>query len=893
MAILNNLYPPIVDTYAPAFINTESCRLYFSISLFNTVREIKNVQVSIRDQNTNISVLNEKKYPCGVMVTNLHEDFKRTTDDKYYVTIKDTDMIDGKFELNTYYKVQLRFTSTEAGDYTLSDPSIQAIDSWLVKYLNCFSEWSTVCLIRGISTPNLKIPGLDTTSDYSVWTVENVDIVGQLTFADPAETEVLKSYNIKLYNDKDTLLLESGTIYSNNYVGINQINYTLKYGLLDGETYKLVVDYVTNDLYEGSKTFNFLVVLGAFGTLDATLSSIEDIENGRIGINIKSNTVEKFTGNITIRRTSSESNFTIWEDVYTLSIENEILNYTWYDYTVKSGTWYRYCAQKRDSLGNRGVITNLKNPVMIMFEHMFLTAEGTQICIKYDPQVSSFKRTVMESKTDTIGSQYPFVKRNGYTYYREFPISGLITQYMDETHILTSREELYKDTLELYDDYNDKHRITLVNDSVYERDFREIVMEFLYKNNVKLFRSTTEGNILVKLMNISFTPNQVLGRHIYSFNCTAYEIADFTTENCNKYNIQPLGAINNELSYSETYNMQVNDTLVAGRDLFNLLQEEKYQKNNRPGYITKVQSLDFLRLELENEPYLIGEDGSGPYPIVDGRFSRSVEELEKAYLGYIVYINKIPIVINPEGIYELKGEGVEIVSLSFPVDTQINIMAHVTVTQTENKSQLPTVTNYFRKVGQYWGSFEYKDSLYKKLWDKYYEKYTSHIQQLTLIDGIRIEANPGTVVYVKEVRERDYDRHVIGETCLLSFTDPNSVIEGIYFAGIHFEEGTEYELDRKVLPDFRYKDTGIEIKSFDEVKNPIRNGVYTLIEEGEDTSSIEDGKYKEAINEELSSNKYIWYNGKWYPFTESHDLLCPVEAMIDYYCEIMKGMFSK
>jgi len=44
----------------------------------------------------------------------------------------------------------------------------------------------------------------------------------------------------------------------------------------------------------------------------------------------------------------------------------------------------------------------------------------------------------------------------------------------------------------------------------------------LYKNNVKLFRSATEGNILVKLMDISFTPNITLHRHIYSFSCTAY-----------------------------------------------------------------------------------------------------------------------------------------------------------------------------------------------------------------------------------------------------------------------------------------------------------------------------------------------------------------------------------
>ena len=39
-------------------------------------------------------------------------------------------------------------------------------------------------------------------------------------------------------------------------------------------------------------------------------------------------------------------------------------------------------------------------------------------------------------------------------------------------------------------------------------------MDFLMDSKVKLFRSSTEGNILVRLNNISFTPNEQLGRMI-------------------------------------------------------------------------------------------------------------------------------------------------------------------------------------------------------------------------------------------------------------------------------------------------------------------------------------------------------------------------------------------
>ena len=62
-------------------------------------------------------------------------------------------------------------------------------------------------------------------------------------------------------------------------------------------------------------------------------------------------------------------------------------------------------------------------------------------------------------------------------------------------------------------------------------------MDFLYDNSAKLFKSATEGNILVKLTNISFTPNQQLGRRIYSFTAQATEIDAATYENYKKYNI--------------------------------------------------------------------------------------------------------------------------------------------------------------------------------------------------------------------------------------------------------------------------------------------------------------------------------------------------------------------
>lgn len=835
MAILNNLYPPTVPTYAPAFlvdsgnILKDTCRIYFSISLYNSYSDIASAQVTVCNQNTNVSVLDETKYPCDIMLTRIYEDITRASDDRYYIDIKKTDIAGGKFEINQYYKVQIRFTSTAASGISFSTP--QAIDSWLATNLPYFSEWSTVCLVRGISTPRLQVNGFDATADSTMWTTPNIDIIGTLTFADALETETLRSYRIRLYSDTDELLTDTGDIFPDIYVGVNQLNYTFKRFFQDGEEYRIVIDYITTNLYSDQIEYNFYVVQGGADQLNATLSAIEDEENGRIGINIKGNTTDKFIGNITIRRTSSESNFTIWEDIHTVSIENQILDYTWYDSTIESGIWYRYCAQKRNSLGNRGVVTYLEKPHMLLFDDMYLTGQGQQLNIKFNPQVSSYKRQISESKVDTIGSKFPFIKRNGYTNYKTFPISGTISHWMDKDHLITSREKIFDETIGLYDEFNEERRITPLNDYTYEREFRKKVEDFLYSNTVKLFRSATEGNILVKIMDINFTPNQTLGRMIYDFSCMAYEVADYNIENCDIYKIQTIGEYDEHLAYEDQYIGQINEIIPAGKDVIQILQE-KYNKYAKEGYITKIEYLDHLRIEMEDKPYLINEDASGPYPINDkiraAAQMSGASELASAYLGYIMYVNSQPIVINPEGIYELKNEDVRVISLTFPVDTKINIDYHVSISQTEDQSQLAKTTNFYKKMGQCWGAFSYEDSIFQKIWNKYYEKYTDYMQSLISINGLRVEANPGTVVYVKESGEKGFERHIIGDTCSLDFWDPETVIEGIYFAGIHLEEATPAEAERDNPPDNRFIDTGEKVYSLEGIENPVRNGVYYL-----------------------------------------------------------------
>ena len=70
-----------------------------------------------------------------------------------------------------------------------------------------------------------------------------------------------------------------------------------------------------------------------------------------------------------------------------------------------------------------------------------------------------------------------------------------------------------------------------------EREFKLKLLNWLNDGKVKMFKSPYEGNYLVRLMNVSLTPTDQLGRMLHSFQCQAYEVDDFNYNNLSKYNI--------------------------------------------------------------------------------------------------------------------------------------------------------------------------------------------------------------------------------------------------------------------------------------------------------------------------------------------------------------------
>lgn len=564
MGLLTNLYPPIINSYMPAFVRDTPCRIYFALSSYNSIEEIKNVQITIVNLNNNNTAFKNSLYPTEVKISEILIDDTIADRYKYYIEIKPEELINGIFELNTYYKVQLRFTDAAAPELETNI----ATNTWLYDNLDFFSEWSTACLIKGIEKPSLVINEL-VKEDNNIITSDILTISGKYYYEKNGDTEkeYVKFFRCILYNNEGKLIEDSQEIYPTD---INELKYTFTYLLGDKQNYSLKITFCTNNNQTKEAVYPLTVNLEASELLlKGSIAAKINQENGSIDVTttILYQNFANNSGELIIKRASSKNNFKYYQTigkVLKLSDLNSKIVYTYQDITIESGIWYKYGMQIVDSNGKYSNFIYMDEPIMIVLDTVYLCSHYTQLNIKLDAKIDSFKQKVSESVTETIGSKFPFVRRNGSINYKQFTLSGTISCHCDESNRFTDEEEIYKESKDLYLQQNEENNITSQNDILYERFFRDRVIEFLYEDNIKLFRSTTEGNILIRLTNISLTPNPTLGRMIYSFSATAYEIADFNLDNLIKYNIYSL---NLEVKPVQDYvlkaNKYVSDESVA------------------------------------------------------------------------------------------------------------------------------------------------------------------------------------------------------------------------------------------------------------------------------------------------------------------------------------------
>lgn len=613
--LTSNLYPPIIDSFMPAFVINEdnpNCIVKFQLSDMNTLSQINEnaIQVILKNQKNNVNSLNKNGgntgAPAGVMFKTIKESDE---DGIYYIEINpENDLIDREFYQDELYKLQIRFTSS---DLTISDETIPDA-AWINENLDRFSEWSTVCLLKRISNPSIKLSSFRQEEEVLYYDSPFLKLNEDLSFSSTKENEYLSHYWVELYScpeynaqDDNIILIEkSDVIYNSEETFLNKIKYNFKYALASNRSelernYKLKIYIVTNNLY--SETFEYDFIASAVNGLEieTNFQIAPDPDQGRIGVTfsitgpngVTFNTIPTYSGQslnyASIFRTSNKSKFIVlenkevaeWEEIGKIKMydidfainsqTDRISTVTFYDNTIESGVFYQYGLLLTDEneTVNSIFAENLKDVVIgtiefqdnetgetsstpqivqkpvfdsCDFDNIFINSQLKQLKLQYDSRINSYKRTVTETKIETLGSRYPFVRRNSATNYKQFNLGGLISFHTDDNNIFLTEKEIYggmDDFVELYNEYNLTHNINPYNDYVKEREFREKVLDFLSAGEIMLLRTPTEGNVLVRLMDLNITPNQSLNNHICNFTATAIEIDEASFENYYKYNI--------------------------------------------------------------------------------------------------------------------------------------------------------------------------------------------------------------------------------------------------------------------------------------------------------------------------------------------------------------------
>ena len=244
---------------------------------------------------------------------------------------------------------------------------------------------------------------------------------------------------------------------------------------------------------------------------------------------------EKRTGTFVLRRTDSISNFSKWDNMirFTLTTNTGLDNLHWVDGTIESGVTYKYALSRLETVNGVTAVKSWQESDKFTpyFEHLFLADENCQLCMRFNPQVSSVKYVVQETKQDTIGGKYPIFFKNGDLNYMEIPISGLVSYLMDEDNLFCS-----KSSIGINDDNPATINLTEYNVAA-ERNFKLKVLNWLNNGKPKYLRSATEGNYIVRTLNNSMSPNTQVGRMLHTVTSTGDEVAENTVSNLIKHKV--------------------------------------------------------------------------------------------------------------------------------------------------------------------------------------------------------------------------------------------------------------------------------------------------------------------------------------------------------------------
>ena len=558
------LFAPILRTTQPAFAASQnSLTVYYTLPQAASLTDITNIEVKVNTQDTNANVVNNTTGILSVSATagsfSINKGLLKT----------------GHWVAGKLYKIQARLVNTSGQK----------------------SEWSNVMITKAITSPQVKIlNGETTTSDpneiSSVHseTVTMPTFYGEATFA-TGESEYLDTYRFDLWY-KGEIVETSGNIqYNSSTNAAPQYRFRKQFPYYD--EYSVTFSIVSNNNYEAtSKPYVFEVISTTSGqitnlavTVDST--SIACIENAMIQVRLTS--TEELNGNYVIVRSDEDTNYQIWDDVAYLTYvgKHPADELVFTDYYIECGKRYKYAVQRKQINDARSelLLPQDSSPHWVNFEYSYLCGQGTQIKLNFNGEVSSFKHTQLVGKLDTLGSTYPTIAYNGHAYYAEFPLSALVSAYMDEENLFMEKN------FEVFSTNPTAESVQI------ERKFRHKVETFLNDKQYKLFKTPTEAdkNIIVALTGATLSPQRSLNRMIYSFSTNAYEVAENTLSNLKDLGILKTGEWQDISSLeAQAERGQIVGTFNPSIELFDIIRQQ--QETETEGYKFRITALRTLKL---------------------------------------------------------------------------------------------------------------------------------------------------------------------------------------------------------------------------------------------------------------------------------------------------------
>lgn len=940
---LNTLYPPQIATFMPAFARTQTTStgvvatdavVYYSLSPYNEVTSIKYIHVSVVDQKTNENALQN---PNGVLIKKFDpaNDYDENVGMYRFVipnsSIRQDPQSDSDepspFKINQFYKVQLRFDLSNdfSADDTRPDNMTDTAEMgrYLIENRRNFSEWSSICLIRPIAEPEILLRNFDTSSSPRGYNKGIIPISGFLSFEDSSETETMAYYQLQVLDETaENVLMETDRIFTGMNFDQNDINYKLDVQELDTDSssdFVLRVTVTTKNQYVTHKDYTFQIVDFIEDEFFSPKIKVElDNEDALAIIHVEN--VASVYGTLYVKRTSNKSDFKVWEDVYVTPVNGSI-ELDVCDNTICSMVWYRYSVQLENIKGGLSPVF-MSDRIFPDFYDAVFSRGSTQLSVRYNYTVSSFKPTVNRTKVDTLGGKYPKFMENGAINYKQFTISGLISTQEDPGEkFMRYNDAIGGLNLNYYSIYKRTNGVTEYYDYLFEREFREKAMEWLNDGEPKLYRSQTEGNLCVILTDISLTPNKTLSRRIWDFSATAYEVA----EGMSMADLHALGIYNiyadgkggdgtladggvAELPPTSSTKPEVSDEIFKVGQMYSFnvtspstnfieMVGDKLAKNYTGFMAERMPTSLYIknvRVFFHGKPHMYLQESNNNLRRIDYETysSLSAEDKQKVLLGYRFTLNgsstdtEKQIFVNENGFYEVPSD-VDVVSMFFPDARDGSVPAdelgkpyymdgfrpeYVTVefvvVYRETNAQETVVSNSYvekRVVGQITDKYEPGEYLNSKINSKYsFSEPGEYSRRLISWKGLSVDVTPFAVFKVKYTGEDAYTTYEVGHSGVLRF-DEKYTMSDLCFVGVRM---TQCAVERApYLEPWEF----VLMGDYDDTR-PVNNGVYSI-----------DGQSK------------VFYQGAWHDFELSSDgtgiASVPVEGSINYIGDVLISEF--